>query len=177
MKTSSVFRRLRGLLAGRFLLPAGLCLALSTPFLAVVLAEDDAGQKKEEPKEAQAGEKKDEKKPPRNPLTDLIKRSLGKSQTPAEAAGVKLPNAGEAPNAKKSNRNASDQRAPYDKRADDWMRKAVAHIKADEWKAALELLQKISELPEDTLYRTEGTIPRAVRGPGPTIAVRGAAFR
>ncbi len=32
----------------------------------------------------------------------------------------------------------------------------MAHIKTGEWKEALDLLQKISELPEDTLYRTEG---------------------
>ncbi len=128
-------------------------------------SKDDA--KKEEKKEADAAEDKKDavekdadtpktdeaKKPVRNPLTDLIKRSLGK-QPAGEAAGIPLPQAADAPK-KNPNRHTSDPRAPYDKRADDWMRKAQAHAKAGEWKSALELLQRISELPEDTLYRTE----------------------
>src|SRR4029079_7264799 len=106
-------------------------------------------------KEKDEKNKKDEKQPVRNPLTDLIKRSLKKSDSPAEAAGIKLPNAGAAPAGKKPNRNSSDQRVPYDKRSDDWMRKALGHVKEGDWKSALELLQKISELAEDTLFRTQ----------------------
>ncbi len=96
------------------------------------------------------------KKPTRNPLTDLIKRGLQSGKTkPAEGSAIKLPAAPETPAGKKANRHAFDPRAPYDKRADDWMRKALAQIKAGQWKDALELLQKISELPDDTLFRTE----------------------
>ncbi len=120
--------------------------------------EDPADQKKDDPKTDDA------KKPVRNPLTDLIKRSLTGKPTPADPAGTNLPTAGNVPAGKKSNRHASDPRAPYDKRADDWMRKAQAHVKAGEWKPALELLQRISELPEDTLYRTEGKKWVSLRG-------------
>lgn len=120
--------------------------------------EDQAGQKNDEPK------KDDAKKPVRNPLTDLIKRTLTGKAPPADPAAGNLPKAGETPPGKKPNRHASDQRAPYDKRADDWMRKAHVHARAGEWKPALELLQKISELPEDTLFRTEGAKWVSLRG-------------
>src|SRR5262245_54808455 len=111
MKTSSVFRRLASLLAGQFLLAMCICLALSAPFVAAALADDEAATQKasedaardqpaadkeqvqkddadrkdaaknEKPagettdpkKDAPGDDKKGEKKPARNPLTDLIK--------------------------------------------------------------------------------------------------------
>jgi len=105
--------------------------------------------KKEQPADAK---KKDSPKPP-NPLEELFKKRKdgAKSRPP-----IKLPDAPETPANKKPARAAIDPRAPYDKRADDWLRKALVHIKDGEWKEAVELLQKISDLPEDTLYRTEG---------------------
>ena len=68
---------------------------LMLAFVMPVLAADD---KKDDKKPAPSPqEKKDDKKPVRNPLTELIKRGLTNKGSPAEAAGVKLPNAGDAP--------------------------------------------------------------------------------
>ena len=113
--------------------------------------------------DAQKDDKKDDKKtdqqdakkkgPPKpvNPLIDLLIRGAkpGKSRPP-----IKMPDLPDTPANKKPARASIDPRAPYDKRSDDWLRKAVAHISAGEWKEALELLQKITDLPEDTLYHT-----------------------
>lgn len=96
--------------------------------------------------------KKEEKKPGKNPLIDAIKRFTQPGTVPA----VQTPPAEAQPDKKKPNRHPTDARAPYDKRADDWMRKVLSHITAGEWKEALELLQRISDLAEDSLYyRTE----------------------
>src|SRR5206468_679501 len=111
--------------------------------------KEDSAEKKEEQPDAK---KKDAPKPV-NPLEELFKR---RRQSGQERPAIKLPESPETPANKKPARAAIDPRAPYDKRADDWLRKAVAHIKAGEWKEALELLQKISDLPEDTLYHTAG---------------------
>jgi outer membrane protein assembly factor BamB len=170
-------------------------LALSSPWLATALADDDAAkaaaakaaaakaaapaaaEKNAAPEDEKDAAAKQEKaaggkengasQPVRNPLTDLIKRGLKKSTAQGNPAGAAMP-ASDAPPAKKPNRHAADQRAPYDKRADDWMRKAIGHIQAGEWKAALDLLQKISELPEDTLFRTDA---------GKWVSLRGEAQR
>ena len=115
--------------------------------------KDDKAVKDDKNQEKPAAKKKDPSNKPVNPLEEWIKRSLqpGKSRPP-----VKLPEAPETPANKKPARAAVDPRAPYDKRADDWLRKALKHIHSAEWKEALELLQKISDLPEDTLYHTAG---------------------
>ncbi|MGE5193035.1 MAG: hypothetical protein ACM3U2_11080, partial [Deltaproteobacteria bacterium] len=196
MNTTSICRRrIVSFESGRLQL-VFLSLALSAPLLATALGGDDPSRveaakaaaakeaakaaadkkaartedKQAEQKKGAAseGETKEDKQPVRNPLTELIKRGLKKNKSPAEAAGVKLPDAGEAPAGKKPARNSTDQRAPYDKRADDWMRKAIGHIQAGEWTAALELLQKISDLPEDTLFRTPA---------GKWVSLRGEAQR
>lgn len=116
--------------------------------------EAKAEEKKEEKK---TEEKKDESKPAaRNPLTDLIKKALQPNTTnPAAIPGVNLPNQPDGGKGKNADRNASDPRAPYDRKASDWMKRAQAHIKANEWKEALDLLQRICDQPEDSLIRTE----------------------
>ena len=133
------------------------------------------GANTQEQKAAKSDEAKPEgKKLDDNPLTNFIKRSLQPGKKAAAEAAVPGPANGGT--AKKPNRHAFDQRAPYDKRSDDWMRKAQAHIKAGEWKPAFELLQKISELPEDTLYRTDAgkwvssrTEAQRLRGEAPPV--------
>src|SRR5689334_11949227 len=70
------------------------------------------------PAEGKADPKKPAGPPPKNPLTELIKRTL------QPRVGVPLPPMPGVPPAtaaKRSNRNAADSRAPYDKRAADWM--------------------------------------------------------
>lgn len=113
--------------------------------------EEETGAKKDAPKDAET------KKPdaPRNPLTDLIKRTLKPGNAPDGALpGVALPN---TPDAKKRNpdRHSSDPRAPYDRKASDWLQKASGLAKGNQWKEALELLQRVTDQPEDSLYRTE----------------------
>jgi outer membrane protein assembly factor BamB/tetratricopeptide (TPR) repeat protein len=121
-------------------------------------ADDKPGEKADKPPaaakpadEKKAGDKKSTP-PPANPLTDFLKRSLqpGKSAPAGQMPGMPDNRANKSPV-----RRPVDPRAPYDKRADDWLRKARKHIEAGEWKEAFELLQRISELPDDTLYRQE----------------------
>ncbi|MBI3861654.1 MAG: PQQ-binding-like beta-propeller repeat protein [Planctomycetia bacterium] len=80
----------------------------------------------------------EKKEPPKalQPIRDMFKRN---------------PVAGTA--VKKATRAGIDGRAPSEKRSDDLIRKARAAIAEDNWTDALELLQRIAELPEDTLYR------------------------
>ncbi|HEV3021655.1 MAG TPA: PQQ-binding-like beta-propeller repeat protein, partial [Pirellulales bacterium] len=145
-------------IAGVFLLIAllGATTAVLQPAKAVEDADNGKKNTEAEAEKAKDAPADEAKKPARNPLTDLIKRGLqsGKPK-PNEAEATKLPASPEAAARRKANRHAFDPRAPYDKRADDWMRKALAHIKSGQWKDALELLQKIVDLPEDTLHRTE----------------------
>src|SRR5262249_39812629 len=56
---------------------------------------------------------------------------------------------------KLAERQVTDPRAPYDRKGADWLRKAASHAQANEWKPALELLQRVTEQPEDSLYRTD----------------------
>lgn len=92
------------------------------------------------------------KEPVRNPLVDLIKKGLnpGKGQ-PAAPQPPNAPNSTQ----RSSDRNLADPTAPYDRAATTWMTRAIAHAKANEWKQALELLQRVTDQPEDSLFRTE----------------------
>src|SRR5205814_225976 len=99
---------------------------------------------------------------------DVIKKLLPGGGTPAggkpgandrnqpnQAGG---PANGAAKSKSQKNRHPFDSRAPYDKKTDAWMRKALDEIKAGDWKQALTNLQKIGEQPEDSLFRTnDGT--------------------
>ncbi|MSR57381.1 MAG: hypothetical protein EXS05_06890 [Planctomycetaceae bacterium] len=115
--------------------------------------EKDAGAETEKPRKD-----KDAKKPdaPRNPLTDLIKRTL-KPGNAANGAmpGVAMPNTPDGKSKRNPDRHSADPRAPYDRKASDWLHKASGLAKANQWKEALELLQRVTDQPEDSLYRTE----------------------
>src|SRR5258708_5543213 len=155
MKTSIGCQRVRVIFAVACLAAVSTGLPDASAWL---YADDKKDEKQENPEEKKKEEQPDAKKKkdapkPVNPLEELFKR---RRQSGQERPAIKLPESPETPANKKPARAAIDPRAPYDKRADDWLRKAVAHIKSGEWKEALELLQKISDLPEDTLYHTEG---------------------
>ncbi len=169
MSTDSLRRRRMAVSTTAFLAFACLWSLTRNPLLANGFGDDPETKgaetkgeaKKDDPKKVDAKDadqddaKKGAKEPVRNPLTDGIKRFLKGNAAPAENTNGKPANAAAAPLAKKARRQGTDPRAPYDKRSDDWMRKAQDFANAGEWKSALELLQKISEFPEDMLYRTD----------------------
>ncbi|RPI89901.1 MAG: hypothetical protein EHM42_02250, partial [Planctomycetaceae bacterium] len=110
--------------------------------------------KEKEPAAKKPDEKADAAKPAkkaRNPLTDLIIKSLQPARGSAPA--IPVPGTpGKAPTAK----HPTDATAPYDRRGADWMIKARNLAKGGDWKQALKELQKIAELPEDSLFQQEG---------------------
>ena len=96
--------------------------------------------------------------PPRNPIVDFIKRGFnpGKAQGANPKAATQpgdAPTDGAPP--RNPERNISDPTAPYDRNATGWMVRANAHARANEWKQALELLQRVSDQPEDSLVKGE----------------------
>lgn len=52
-------------------------------------------------------------------------------------------------------RDRVDGRVPYDPKTASWMRRALTHLQNKNWPSAFEMLQKISDHPEDALYRRE----------------------
>jgi outer membrane protein assembly factor BamB/tetratricopeptide (TPR) repeat protein len=105
---------------------------------------------------ANADEKPKAVPPVRNPVIDLIKRGLGPQKQPRPAPTLKTPPlpAG-APAKQNADRHSLDSRAPYDRKGSDWLRKAAAHAQAGEWNDALDLLQRVTDQAEDSLYRTD----------------------
>lgn len=94
--------------------------------------------------------------PQANPVIDFLKRGMkGGRGAQGNAPAIKMPEvpAGGA-SRKTADRHSADPRAPYDRKATDWLRKAADHARANEWKEAIELLQRVTERPEDSLYRT-----------------------
>lgn len=89
----------------------------------------------------------DAKKPARNPLSDLIRQKQG---------GVDPPTANGKDSRREANarRSVVDPRAPARRKVDEWLSRAATMGQAGQWKEAFELLQRVSEQPEDTLYRT-----------------------
>ncbi len=57
------------------------------------------------------------------------------------------------PGARSRDRDFIDSRAPHDLKAEQMMRAAESAIRKSEWKIAQELLQRLLDLPEDSLYR------------------------
>lgn len=104
---------------------------------------DDADEKQSEPAD-------DENKLPNaGPALKLLRRIFN-------------PNAPIAPNGEagaegKSGRNRDrdfiDSRAPHDLKVEQMMRAAETAIRRKEWKTAQELIQRLLDLPEDSLYR------------------------
>ena len=93
------------------------------------------------------------------PIADLFKRFL--PQRPAETAPTVPASApaGDAPAAKpdekpKKPRHPADGRAPYDPQQAQWFSRAQGMIERGQWGQALDLLQRISDAPEDSLVQT-----------------------
>ncbi|MFN0053060.1 MAG: PQQ-binding-like beta-propeller repeat protein [Planctomycetales bacterium] len=125
-------------------------------------SEPDEGEE-DAPADAKKGAKTEaeneaaDKQPaaPRNPLTDLIKRSLKTGKKASKLPEIQMPAVPEGKSRKSSGRFAGDQRAPYDSQGAEWLRRATAHADAGEWKEVMELLQRVAEQTEDALDRTE----------------------
>jgi outer membrane protein assembly factor BamB len=93
-----------------------------------------------------------------NPLTDWINKTLQPVRNaPAEQSEAVggAGNRGAENKEKPTHKHPSDPTAPYDRRAADWLIKAQASIKAGQWKPAFDLLQKVTDLQEDSLYKGE----------------------
>lgn len=88
-----------------------------------------------------------------NPLVDGLKRLFksekGAGGNPNDAAPA---SADSRRRSTPVRRNAMDARAPSDNQVDDWLARASALASAGEWKTALEVLQRVSALPEDALF-------------------------
>jgi outer membrane protein assembly factor BamB len=114
---------------------------------------DDSQQEasKDKDKETPAAEKKDK---PRNPLTDLLIRNFRPAKGAKPNPTVPTEPVPDKPGSKK---HSKDPTAPYDPKGASYLLKAKGLVEAGDWPAALDLLQKISDLPEDSLFDTEGT--------------------
>ncbi|MBS0265352.1 MAG: PQQ-binding-like beta-propeller repeat protein [Planctomycetes bacterium] len=131
-------------------------------------------EKKDEQAEAKPDAKKPPAQPPKNevlqPLQDLFRR---KKKTPgqeqldkaAEAALTDLANQPiKSGPGRKVPRASMDNRAPSEKRAEDLIHKAKIAIADERWNDALEILQRVASLTDDTLYPAEeGTVPEGVK--------------
>lgn len=122
------------------------------------VANDKAAGKAEapaKPDEKPAADKADDQKKPApapNPLVERLQKAVqGRgAQPPAAPPGTPVVR-------RPVDRAAVDPRAPIDNRAATWLRRAVDHIRLREWNAALELLQRVTDQPEDSLYFNEGS--------------------
>lgn len=118
--------------------------------------KDDSKQEPGKDGETPAAEKPaaDKKDKPRNPLTDLLIRNFRPAKGAKPNPTVPTEPVPDKPGTKK---HAKDPTAPYDPKGAGYLLKAKGLAEAGDWPAALDLLQKISDLPEDSLFDTEGT--------------------
>ena len=90
------------------------------------------------------------------PFADLFKRLLPKKAADDDAT-VPAPVPGDPakPDEKpKKPRHPADGRAPYDPQQAQWFSRAQGMIERGQWGVALDLLQRISDAPEDSLVQT-----------------------
>ena len=121
--------------------------------------EEKADDKQDTKDTEKPAEKADEKKavpakpekPKKNTWIDTLKKAFAPD-------GPQEPRDDDDPkNAKKDKkeRHPTDGRAPYDPKKGTLMRRAAAAVKSGQWPVALDLLQRISESPEDALHRRD----------------------
>jgi outer membrane protein assembly factor BamB/tetratricopeptide (TPR) repeat protein len=113
--------------------------------------EGEAKKGETKPAEGKEGEKKEK---PRNPLTDLLIRNFRPAKGAKPNPTVPTEPVPDKPGSKK---HSKDPTAPYDQKGASYLIKAKGLVQAGDWPAALDLLQKISELPEDSLFDSDGT--------------------
>ena len=117
---------------------------------------DAATKAKEEAKEEPpAAEKKEEKKPAAPdpmPLQRLLQGLFRPGPPPPR--GMRAVNPGGGPDGTRAGeRDFIDSRAPHDAKVEQVLRAAEASIKRKDWKGAQELLQRLLDMPEDSLHR------------------------
>ena len=101
--------------------------------------------------EAPAAEKKPAAPDPK-PLQQLFQRFFGPGPRPP--GGMRPVNRGDGPDGSRTGeRDFIDSRAPHDAKVEQVLRAAEAAIKRKDWKGAQELLQRLLDLPEDSLHR------------------------
>lgn len=162
MPRNSGCRRLFALLSRSGLLAA--LVAANWAGHSRVLSDDDPpttepaeADKPDAEKAESKAEKPAQKQGPaaRNPLTDLIKRTLRPGAANGPLPGIPLPNTPDGASKRNPERHNVDPRAPYQRKTSDWLYKAAGLAKAEQWKEALELLQRVTDQPEDSLYQNE----------------------
>ena len=116
-------------------------------------SKDGDKNEKDKDSDKKDGDKKDAAKP-RNPLTDLIIRNFRPAKGAKTVPSVPTEPVPDKPGAKK---HTKDPTAPYDQKGAGYLLKAKGLVETGDWPAALDLLQKISELPEDSLFESEGS--------------------
>ena len=115
-------------------------------------AKPDGAKQESKPEgEAPAAEKKEK---PRNPLTDLLIRNFRPAKGAKPNPTVPTEPVPDKPGTKK---HSKDPTAPYDPKGAGYLLKAKGLVESGDWPAALDLLQKISDLPEDSLFDSEGS--------------------
>jgi outer membrane protein assembly factor BamB len=140
---------------------AALVFNLGGPLTATLGADEEPENAKKEAAKGDkpAADKPVETPPEKNqilqPLSDFFRRKKKDQQKKEDAPVQRIPPTPAGAQVRKPSRLGIDGRAPSEKRADDLLRKALAAIAEAKWNEALELLQKVALLPEDTLYRTE----------------------
>ncbi|MGQ0637484.1 MAG: outer membrane protein assembly factor BamB family protein [Planctomycetaceae bacterium] len=100
--------------------------------------------------------------PPRKPgnlLPALIRRAFGAAaaqseETPGEPAIDESGGPTASPNRNRAARDTSDPRAPIDAKTSSWLARAQALAHDGDWQEAFELLQRVAEQAEDSLFRT-----------------------
>ena len=86
------------------------------------------------------------------PLQQLFQKFFGPGPRPP--GGMRPVNRGDGPDGSRTGeRDFIDSRAPHDAKVEQALRAAEAAIKRKDWKGAQELLQRLLDLPEDSLHR------------------------
>lgn len=109
-----------------------------------VLGQNEAADEKEN------NEGDDNKElPDAGPALKLLRRIFN----PNAPVGPNGEGGGEGRSGRNRDRDFIDSRAPHDLKVEQMMRAAEVAIRRKEWKTAQELLQRLLDLPEDSLYR------------------------
>ena len=114
-------------------------------------ADEAKAEEKAQVAEAPAAEKKPAALDPK-PLQQLFQNFFGPGPRPPR--GMRAVNRGDGSDGSRTGeRDFIDSRAPHDAKVEQVLRAAEAAIQRKDWKGAQELLQRLLDLPEDSLHR------------------------
>lgn len=120
------------------------------------VAAVEAGEEEAEGEHGEAAEDGDDKKKQANPLANFIKGifrpgggAVLKPKMPADPdEGKEVP-----ANGLKTARDSIDERAPYIREQAGLLRSANTRISSGDWKGAIEILQRLLDSPENSVFR------------------------